>query len=207
MTEDQFRLSANISVELAARWYQYLMKTFNEFAIIGSAEKAMFIAQVSHESSGFTRTVENFNYSSAGLTATFQTRITAGQAKMLGRRDNEKILPLNRQMAVANLVYSNRMGNKRADDGWRYRGRGLIQLTGLDNYRACGAGLNLDLLGEPELLEMDLHAMRSAGWYWISSGCCRCSNDLVRVTKLINGGRNGLADRKSRYDRALRVLA
>lgn len=207
MTQDQFKLAANISAELAARWYPHLMVTFNEFAIIGAAERAMFIAQCGHESGGFSRIIESFNYSIAGLTATFPTRISAGQAKLLGRRADEKTLPLNRQQAIANLAYSERMGNKRSDDGWKYRGRGIIQLTGLDNYHACGAGLKLDLLGEPELLEIDSQAMRSAGWYWISRGCGKHANDLEKVTKLINGGTNGLADRKERYDRAIRVLA
>lgn len=125
---------------------------------------------------------------------------------MLGRQRGETSVPLNRQMAIANLVYGSRMGNKAPGDGWKYRGRGPMQLTGLDNYRACSTGLKLDLVGQPELLEQDIHAMRSAGWFWQSRNCGKYAADIERVTLLINGGTNGLDDRKARFDQAKKVL-
>lgn len=206
MTKDQFQKAANISAGLATRWFPHIEATFSEFDITTPAEQAMFIAQVGHESGGFTVFTESFSYGISGLKSTFGNRLTADQIAMLGRQPGETSVPLNRQMAIANLVYGNRMGNKAPSDGWKYRGRGPMQLTGLDNYRACGTGLKLDLVGQPELLEQDRHAMRSAGWFWQSRNCGRYTNDIERVTLLINGGQNGLADRRMRFERARGVL-
>ncbi|MCL2892488.1 glycoside hydrolase family 19 protein [Brenneria tiliae] len=202
MTKDQFQNAANISAGLAARWYPHLAATFDEFNIAASVEQAQFIAQVGHESGGFSRIIESLNYTPAGLMATFGKRITQYQADMLGRTSAH---PAN-QSAIANLVYANRLGNKSAGDGWKFRGRGLIQITGLDNYRACGIGLNLDLIASPELLEQDDNAMRSAGWFWKSKQLGQYGADVERVTLVINGGRNGLDDRRERFDLARRVL-
>ncbi|EHD21795.1 MULTISPECIES: glycoside hydrolase family 19 protein [Brenneria] len=206
MTQDQFQKAANISAGLATRWFSHLIATFNEFDIDDAVARAQFIAQVGHESAGFTRVLESFNYSQPGLRATFGHRLSNEQIAMLGRQSGESTVPPNRQAAIANLVYSGRLGNKSVGDGWRYRGRGLIQITGLDNYRTCGAGLKLDLVTSPERLEEDSNAMRSAGWFWNSKRLGRYGADVERVTLVINGGRNGLADRRERFDLARRVL-
>lgn len=206
MTNFQFLKAAGISAGLAARWFPHIESTFNEFGIITPIEQAMFIAQIGHESNGFTASVESFNYSVAGLKATFGHRLSADQIAMLGRQPGEKSVPLNRQIAIANLVYNGRMGNKAPSDGWRYRGRGPMQLTGQDNYRACGTALKLDLVGQPELLEQDRHAMRSAGWFWQSRSCGKVADNIERVTLLINGGRNGIGDRQARFEQARKVL-
>jgi putative chitinase len=207
MTKDQFKEAADIGAGLATRWFPHLEATFAEFGITSPMEQAMFIAQVGHESAGFTATAESFNYSVAGLQSTFGKRLTAEQCKMLGRQREETVVPENRQAAIANLVYGSRMGNKGPSDGWKYRGRGLIQITGLDNYRACSTGVKTDLLLVPELLEKDEYAMRSAGWFWKSRNCGKYAGDVERVTLLINGGKNGLADRQERFERARQVLA
>lgn len=202
MTQDQFQKAAGISAGLAARWYPHLVACFSMFGISTPVAQAMFIAQVGHESGGFTRTVENLNYTPQGLLSTFGKRISGYQADMLGRT---KAHPAN-QEAIANLVYQGRLGNKLSGDGWKYRGRGLIQITGQENYRTCGDGLKLDLVSSPQLLEQDSYAMLSAGWYWQSRNCGRFASDIERVTLLINGGKNGLADRQGRYDLARKVL-
>ncbi|WP_338301859.1 glycoside hydrolase family 19 protein [Escherichia coli] len=203
MNQSQFQQAAVISAGLAARWFQPITDAMKEFGITEPKDKAMFIAQAGHESAGFSAVVENFNYTPAALLTTFGRRVTNYQASMLGRANGK---PAS-QEAIANLVYSNRLGNKAAGDGWKYRGRGLIQITGLTNYRDCGNGLKLDLVTNPELLEKDINAARSAVWFYASKGCLKYTDDLVRITQIINGGQNGINDRRVRYAKAKAVIA
>ena len=113
---------------------------------------------------------------------------TAAQAKYEGRKD---------------------LGNTVAGDGSKYRGRGLIQITGRANYMACGEALGLDLITQPELLEKPQHACMSAAWFWASKGLSTLSDagQFDNITRRINGGQNGAADRQALYARALKVLA
>jgi len=203
MNQSQFQQAADISAGLAARWFPHITAAMTEFGITAGIDKAMFIAQVGHESAGFTALVESFNYTPAALLTTFGRRVSNYQAGMLGRANGRPA----KQEAIANLVYANRLGNKAAGDGWKYRGRGLIQITGLDNYRQCGTGLKLDLVSRPELLQEDLNAARSAAWFYASRGCLGKGDDLEHVTLIINGGRNGIDDRRARYAKAKAVLA
>lgn len=202
MNQSQLQTAAGISAGLAARWFQPLDAAMKEFGITAPADQAMFIAQVGHESGGFTAVVENLNYTPPALIATFGKRITQQQADALGRSTEHPA----RQDAIANLVYSNRLGNKAPGDGWKYRGRGLIQITGLDNYRTCGGSLKLDLVSSPEQLEQELQAARSAAWFYTSKGCMAYGADINRVTRIINGGLNGIDDRKARYNKARAAL-
>ena len=196
MDINQFQRAAGISEVLAARWFPHITAAMKEFGIEQPLHQAMFIAQVGHESTGFTRLQENFNYSVNGLAGFVRAgRLTQGQANALGRR------------AIANLVYSKRMGNNGPTDGWFYRGRGLIQITGLNNYRDCGNGLKVDLVKYPELLAQDEYAASSAAWFFATKGCMKYTGDLVRVTQIINGGQNGIDDRRARYITASKVLS
>lgn len=207
MDISQFQRASGINQELGTRWYPHISAAMQEFGIKTPEDQAMFIAQLGHESSGLSRLVESFNYSVNGLSGFVRAgRITQDQAKTLGRKPYERVLPLERQRAIANLVYSKRMGNNGPSDGWNYRGRGLIQITGLNNYRDCGNGLRIDLVERPELLAQDLYAARSAAWFFSTKGCMKYTGDLVRVTQIINGGQNGIDDRRERYAAAIKVL-
>ncbi|EMC8240334.1 glycoside hydrolase family 19 protein [Klebsiella pneumoniae] len=207
MNQIDFQKAAGISAGLAARWFPHITAAMKEFGITSAIDQAMFIAQCGHESLGFNRVVENFNYSIAGLADFVRYgRLTQDQANSLGRSQSETVLPLDRQRAIANLVYSKRMGNNGATDGWFYRGRGLIQITGLNNYRDCGNALKIDLVKQPELLAKDEYAARSAAWFYTSRGCLRYPGDLARVTQIINGGQNGIDDRRARFLKAKSVL-
>ncbi|MCG5129589.1 glycoside hydrolase family 19 protein [Enterobacter mori] len=208
MNQTQFQKAAGISAGLAARWFPQIEKVMREYGINAPLDQAMFIAQVGHESSGFTRLVENLNYAAENLVPTFgRHRITLQQAAALGRTATQ---PAN-QKAIANLVYGGEwgkknLGNQVAGDGWKYRGRGLKQITGLSNYRNCGHALKLDLVTQPELLEQDEYAARSAAWFYVSHGCLLHSGDVERVTLLINGGLNGLDKRRALFKLAKSVL-
>ncbi|WP_108418000.1 glycoside hydrolase family 19 protein [Enterobacter mori] len=208
MNQTQFKKAAGISAGLAARWFPHIDKVMKEYGITAPLDQAMFIAQMGHESGGFTRLVENLNYAAEKLVPLFGShRITPQQTAALGRTATQ---PAD-QKAIANLVYGGEwgkknLGNQTAGDGWKYRGRGLKQITGLRNYRSCGQALKLDLVSYPDLLERDEYAARSAAWFYVSHGCLLHSGDVERVTLLINGGRNGLDNRRVLFNLAKSVL-
>ena len=181
-------------------YLSHLIQTCDEFGIETPLQRAAFIAQTAHESIGYSAFAENLNYSAPALIATWPTRFTPEDATLFARQPE----------MIANHVYCNRLGNntEESGDGWRYRGRGVIQTTGLSNYRACGTALGLDLVASPELLEQPLEAFRSAGWYWKSRNCNSFadSGDFVGLTRAINGGILGLADREAYYTRAKTAL-
>lgn len=151
---------------------------------------AHFFAQLAHES-GLKPISENLNYSMIGLTQIFSKYFPTKAIASLYARQPEKI---------ANKVYANRMGNgnEASGDGWKYRGRGFIQLTGKDNYKALSKDTDVDYVKEPNLLLNEADAMISALWYWKKTGLNKFADkdDILSVTKAINGGTNGLEQRK-----------
>lgn len=193
----------NLSVE---RWYSGTVKSLSKYGILNTEDMAMFIAQIGHESGGFSRIIESFNYSKTGLRDTFGKRLTEAQILKYGRKDNERIVPTDRQEAIANIVYGGRMGNTLPGDGWSYRGRGLMQLTGKNNYGQFSNSLEIDFIRNPAGVASDDNAVLSAGWFWYTNNCNGKKGDVLAVTKIINGGTNGLKDRQVRYDRAIKAL-
>lgn len=147
----------------------------------------------------------------AAAMSEFGISTPARQASFLSQIGHESgQLQYVRELASGEAYEGRRdLGNTMAGDGRRYRGRGLIQITGRANYVACGAALGLDLLGTPELLEQPVNACRSAAWFWKRNGLNELADagDQVRVTRRINGGTNGLAERLALFEVAKRVLA
>jgi putative chitinase len=170
------------------------------FKIEGRLRVAAFLAQVGHESGQLRTVVENLNYSAEGLIRTWPKRFNLVTATSVARKPEQ----------IANIVYASRLGNGPAvtGDGWRYRGRGLIQVTGWVNYQACGSALSVDLLSKPELLEQPVYAALSAAWFWSSNGLSELADAerFEAITRKVNGGLNGQADRLAIYKRALEVL-
>ncbi|MFU5037089.1 glycoside hydrolase family 19 protein [Pseudomonas aeruginosa] len=177
------------------------------FGITAPVRVAAFLAQVGHESSQLTRLVENLNYSAQGLAATWPSRYRGADGK-----PNALALNLARHpQAIANNTYASRNGNgdEASGDGWRYRGRGLLQITGRANYRAAAGGLDQPLEVEPELLEQPEWAALSAAWWWAAHDLNELADrgEFAAITRLINGGTNGQAERLELWERAKRVLS
>lgn len=181
--------------------WQPLNDAMAEFGIDTPARKAMFLAQCAHESAMFSRVTENLNYRAETLLKVFPKYY-----KTL----NEAVAHARKPELIANRVYSSRMGNgdSASGDGYRYRGRGFIQLTGKNNYTECSKGLNVDLIKSPEYLETAVGASRSAAWFWSHNGLNKFADagDIVGATKRINGGTIGLNERTELYKLAKSVL-
>ena len=167
---------------------------------------AAWLATLAHESARFTRLVENLNYSAEGLAATWPARY----ADMTGQPNALAQSIARKPATIASLTYANRMGNGPSEtgDGWIYRGRGLIQITGRDNYDRSGDALGLDLILNPERLEEPYYAALSAAEWWHRHGCNQLADtgDMAAVTRRVNGGLNGLDDRLKLYSAALAYL-
>ena len=162
---------------------------------------AGFIAQIAHESGGFNFVKENLNYGAKGLMNTFKKYFPTEDLAKEYERKPEKI---------ANRVYANRMGNgdENSGDGYKFCGRGLIQLTGRNNYTKFAEDLGISIEETVQYLETPAGAVSSAGWFWdqnnLNQYCDK--NDFVTLTKRINGGTIGLEDRKHHYELALHLF-
>lgn len=212
MNISQLSKAAGISEDLAAVWVSALNERMLRYGINTPLRQAHFIAQVGHESNGFKSLRENLNYSVSGLLNTFsRSRISVDDANKYGRIDGKQ--PAN-QEAIANLVYGGEwgrknLGNTQEGDGWKYRGAGLIQLTGRSNFEQANKTLNFDLVNRPErVAEDNVIAALAACWYWQSRGLNELADkdDLEAITRKINGGLNGIEDRKRRLKMAKAAL-
>lgn len=202
-TEDSLKqIMPNAKVEDIDHYLDALNSKMQIYDINTPLRAAHFIAQLAHESGSFKYRYENLNYSAKALRAVFGKYFPTDELAEEYARNPERI---------ANRVYANRMnnGNEASGDGWKYRGRGLIQLTGKENYTKCGDTLKIDLVNKPDLLAQDANAaVAAACWFWDSrklNGFADQDN-IMTITKLINGGYNGLEDREQYLERAKKVL-
>lgn len=184
-------------------WYDALVKHLSAYGINTNKRLAHFLSQTTHESNNFTVLEENLNYSATRLNQVFPKYFrNAG-------RDATKFA--RKPEAIANIVYASRMGNgnEASGDGFRYRGRGIIQLTGKNNYRDFGATVGKSSEEVTEYVMTKEGAIQSALWFWNSRNINNAASgdDVAAVTRLINGGTNGLEDRRDRYNRILNILS
>lgn len=201
-----------VKVKEPEKWLPFIRETCERYGINTDKRIASFLAQTAHESAGYTMLEENLNYSDATMAAVWPNRFAViDPATKKPKKDEKgKNIPnafakaLHRKPeAIANTVYSNRMGNGTIEsgDGWKHRGMGLKQLTGKDNHKRCGDALGVDFVSEPSLLLEPKWAAMSAGWFWSTNKLevFADNDDLEGQTKKINGGLIGIDDRKKRY--------
>jgi putative chitinase len=183
------------------QWHQALTQLLPDYGIDTPQRQAAFLAQCAHESGGFNAIRENLNYKAASLQKTFPKYFPTPELAEQYAKQPEKI---------ANKVYANRMGNgdESSGDGWRYCGRGLIQLTGRNNYQLFAESLDTTLESVVEYLATFEGAVQSACWFWETNdlNTLADSGDIKSMTKRINGGYIGLEDRIKHYEHALEVL-
>ena len=199
LTLEKFKLIAK-TCKQPETYVPILQEALPKHGIVTREQIAAFIAQTCHESSDYNVLAENLNYSGERLNIVFP--------KYFKNRDISKYH--RNPAAIANVVYANRMGNgdEQSGDGYKYRGRGILQVTGKSNYMHCSDALfgnDETLLDEPDLLMLPEHAVESALWFW-NSNKLETVNDFVLLTKKINGGTHGLAARQEVYNRVLYVL-
>ena len=181
------------------KWLGPLEEAFAKYDISTPVRQACFIGQCAHESANFKVLQENLNYSAEGLMKTWPSRFPTKEIADQYARQPAKI---------AGKVYNGRLGNTSEEEAAKYLGRGLIQLTGKENYGHCGSGISADLLSDPTLLLEPRYAALSAGWFWNKKGLNALADvqDYDTMTKRINGGLIGLDDRKAKIAKALSVL-
>lgn len=196
------QLSAIMACPLprATTWAPHINETIARYAINTNARAAMWLAQIGHESGSLARVEENLNYRLDRLVAIFPRYFTPETAVGYAGKPEQ----------IASRVYANRLGNgpEESGDGWRYRGRGLIQITGKANYAEQAALLSQPFVAEPALLADPRWAALSAGAFWDARQLNRMADagQFERTTRVINGGLHGHPDRVLRFKRALTVL-
>jgi putative chitinase len=182
-------------------WYDALSKLLPDYEINTPNRIAAFIAQCAHESANFTALHENLNYRAETLCKVWP--------RLFPNMDVANQYAHNAE-AIANRAYGGRMGNgdETTGDGYRYCGRGLIQLTGKDNYQSFADSLQMSVEDVPAFLQTFEGAIQSACWFWESNNLNQFadSGDITTMTKRINGGTLGLEDRMNHYNKALQIL-
>lgn len=194
-------IACGIGPTQARLFAPHLSAAFQRYGIDDAQEQAAFIAQAMHESRSFTAMEEGLYYRDpARICAVWPRRFpTTADASPFARNPQ----------GLANKVYAGRMGNVAPGDGWRYRGRGVFQLTGKDNYRAASDSLGMDFVNSPELVSQPAAASFTAAWFWDARGCGKAlrQEGFDRTTALINGGQIGAADRRRHFAECMEALA
>ena len=189
-------------LKIGPQWVDPLNATFSQFNIALPVQQAAFIGQCGHECNNFKTLEENLNYRAATLMRLWPKRFPTQEIANAYAGNPKKI---------ANMVYANRMGNRdeSSGDGYRFRGRGCIQLTGSDNYFHAGKALNVDFWADPDLVATPQYAALTAGWFWSTHKCneVAAAQDWVKLTKIINGGTFGLDERIRHINEALAALS
>jgi putative chitinase len=178
--------------------FDALCDAMEAYGITSALEASCFLAQVGHESAGFTARKENLNYSAQGLVRVFGKYFDATKAQAYARQPQK----------IANLVYANRMGNgdEKSGDGWRFSGKGFIQLTGKQNVSAYAKHKGMTIDQAITYLDTVEGAADSAGWFWWKNNLEKYCNDFTLLTKKINGGTIGLEDREKHFKKLYEVL-
>lgn len=201
LTKLQLMQATDCTASNADKYLQFIKGACKAFEINTQLRLAAFLSQIGHESGNLSAVVENLNYSKEGLHATWPNRFPTVDSATVYHRN---------PIRIANRVYANRMGNgdESTGDGFMYRGRGLIQLTGKEMYQRLSDEFNEDFVKNPDLLLTPIWCCISAAWYWNDKKLNELADDAntLLITRRINGGTNGLADRKRRYAKALIAL-
>ena len=191
-----------IALKIGAEWEDPLNETFARFGISGPVLQAAFIGQCGHECANFKILEENLNYRAATLMKLWPKRFPTQEIANEFAGNPRKI---------ANKVYASRMGNRdeSSGDGYRFRGRGCIQLTGSTNYFNAGKALGMDFWAEPDLVATPKYAALTAGWFWSTHKCNQPAmmQDWAHLTRIINGGTFGLDERIKHIQNAINVLS
>jgi len=181
-------------------WYKALSEALPDYDINSPQRVASFLAQCGHESGGFTAIKENLNYKAESLVRVWPKYFNTGNANDYAHN----------QEKIANRAYASRMGNgdEASGDGYRFCGRGLIQLTGRSNYQAFADSIQEDINNLPDYLATFEGCVQSACWFWEANNLNQYADnyDLLTMTKKINGGTLGLDDRTARYKKALQIM-
>lgn len=201
MTFEQFKSIAPIcKSDYIKTFLPFLNQWMPHYGITTSERKAHFIAQILHESNLLKAVEENLNYSAQGLLKTFPRKFSKIEAQMYA----------NQPMLIANRVYANKGGNGGEDtgDGWKYRGRGLIQVTLKNNYKQLSEDWGVDAITNPSLLTVPTWAVRSACWFWWKNGLNKIADtgSVRDVTRKINPALIGLKQREEFYQQAVKYL-
>ena len=211
--------AAGVKQEVAEKWIDAIRQTCERFEINTKRRIAGFLSQCAHESGGFTMLTENLNYRAATMAACWPNRFAEQGTDKKPKKDAQgKLIPTKVALAlekhpeqIANIVYASRMGNgpTESGEGWKFRGRGLKQLTGKDNYTRCGNAIGFDLVSDPDKLLEPQYAALSAGWFFSSNNCGEiidsdADDAFIKLTKKINGGTIGLEDRSKRFKAVLK---